>query len=89
MDEIVADKWEIIWWSYHISFLWLSLKIELNEMQLYMDSTSRRISEHCLVAVGEAVKERREFCPFINKVACGDQVYSFILCGNPKPEAEG
>lgn len=30
LDEIVADKWKIIWWSCHIGFLWLSLIIELN-----------------------------------------------------------
>lgn len=32
VDEIMADKWEIIYWSCHIGFLWLSLIIELNEI---------------------------------------------------------
>jgi len=72
MDEMVAEKWKMIWWSCHIGFLWLSLITELNEIWLDIDNTSRRASEHSLVAVRKAGKELREFCPLVNKMARGD-----------------
>lgn len=47
------------------------------------------MSEHCLVAMRKAVKELREFCPLINKMACEDWVFKFLFCGNLKAEGEG